>query len=195
MTTRTARDLGGDPDAQAAGHGSGWAAAVPEIWIAAIAVACAAVTGYAAAGLAGTAVVMTVAAVAALAVERVIGPGAGARPDDGRLVSDDLEAIPGTFSGYWRRRAGLADATESLPAYDAGLRATLQHLLAARLAERHGVSLHHDPAAARRLLCPHRRDENLWYWVDPARPATPAGTQRGIPPRTLALLIDRLERL
>ena len=193
MTSRTADGPGDGQAGQA--DGRGWAAAGPEICVAAIVAACAAVTGYAAGGLAGTAVVMTVTAVAALAVARVIGPGGGARPDDGRLVSDDLEAIPGSFSGYWRRLTGLTDATESLPAYDAGLRATLQHVLAARLAERHGISLYDDPAAARRLLCPQRHDQSLWYWVDPARPATVAGDQRGIPPRTLAVLIDRLERL
>jgi hypothetical protein len=173
----------------------GWSSARPEICIAVIVAGCAAVTGYAAGGLAGVAVAMAVAAVAALTVLRFIGPGEAAPRDEGQPFRGDPEAIPGRFSGYWRRRSGLADATRSLPAYDAGLRTTLQNLLAARLAERHGVSLHDDPAAARRLLCPRPRDESLWYWVDPARPPTVAGNRRGIPPRTLAVLIDRLERL
>jgi hypothetical protein len=107
----------------------------------------------------------------------------------------DAEAVPVTFTGYWRRRAGLVDGTQSLAAYDAVLRGTLQHLLAARLAERHGISLHDDPDAARRRLCPRPRDDALWYWVDPARPPAPPGKQPGIPPRTLARLIDRLEQL
>jgi hypothetical protein len=175
--------------------GGQWAAAAPEIVIAAIVVACATVTGYAAAGLPGAAVVTVAAAVAALAVLRVIGPAQAAPPADGPADGTDSEAIPGTFAGYWRRRAGLTDATQSLTAYDAGLRLTLQHLLAAQLAERHGVSLRADPATARRLLCPHPRDQALWYWVDPARPPVTTGSQRGIPPRTLAQLIDRLERL
>ena len=56
-------------------------------------------------------------------------------------------------------------------------------------------SLRDDPDAARMLLCPRPGDERLWYWVDPERPpATAAGTP-GIPPRTLARLIERLERL
>ncbi len=85
----------------------------------------------------------------------------------------------------------------------------LEHLLAARLAERHGVSLYLDPDGARRLLCgnDNGRDADLWYWIDPAREAARAqaraygaadgGTDRqpGIPPRTLARLIDRLEKL
>jgi hypothetical protein len=179
----------------AGGPGGGWASAIPEICIAAVVVACAAVAGYAAAGLAGTALVMAVAAVAALVVLRVITPGAAGALAEGRAGASVVEGLPGTFYGYWRRRSGLIDATQSLPAYDSVLRSTLQHLLAARLAERHGVSLHEDPGTARRLLCPDRRDETLWYWVDPARPPSAAENQPGIPPRTLARLIDRLERL
>jgi hypothetical protein len=172
--------------------GDGWRAAVPEIIIAAIVVAVAAVAGYAAAGLPGTAVVMTCAAVISLVVLRALHPAPAAH-QDGRLA--DNEAIPVTFTGYWRKRAGLVDGTHSMIAYDAELRGTLQRLLAARLAERHGISLQDDPGAARRLLCPTPRDDRLWYWVDPARPPATREKQSGIPPRTLARLIDRLEQL
>ena len=170
----------------------GWRAAVPEICIAVAAVAVAAAAGYAAAGLAGLTEVVLIAAVAAIVVLRVLAPPA-ASPQARRPA--DAEAVPATFTGYWRKRAGLADGTRSGPAYDAELRRTLQHLLAARLAEHHGVSLREDPEAARRLLCPRPRDERLWYWVDPARPAVTQAKAPGIPPRTLARLIDRLERL
>jgi hypothetical protein len=178
---------------QAAGQpGDGWRGAVPEIIIAVIVIAVAAVVGYAAAGLAGTAVVVTCAAVASLLVLRVLSPSPAAQAD-AHLA--DTEAIPVTFTGYWRKRAGLADGTRSMTAYDAELRGTLQHLLAVRLAERHGISLRDDPDAARRLLCPGPRDDALWYWVDPARPTITNQRRSGIPPRTLARLIDRLERL
>ena len=178
---------------QAAGHtGDGWRAAVPEIIMAAIVVAVAAVAGYAAAGLAGTAVVITCAAVTSLVVLRALYPAPAAH-QDGRVA--DSEAIPVTFTGYWRKRAGLVDGTHSMSAYDAELRGTLQRLLAARLAERHGISLQDDPGTARRLLCPTPRDDRLWYWVDPARPPVTGERQSGIPPRTLARLIDRLEQL
>jgi hypothetical protein len=145
-----------------------------------------------AAGLPGAAAVVIGAAVIALVVMRAITP-LGAPPGDVSVT--DAEAVPVTFTGYWRKRAGLVDGTQSLAAYDAVLRGTLQHLLAARLAERHGISLPDDPDAARRLLCPRPRDDGLWYWVDPARPPAQAGKQPGIPPRTLARLIDRLEQL
>jgi hypothetical protein len=178
---------------QAAGQaGDGWRAAVPEIIIAAIVIAVAAVAGYAAAGLPGTAVVVTCAAGISLVVLRVLVP-APAADRDGPVA--DTEAIPVTFTGYWRKRAGLVDGTRSMISYDAELRDTLQRLLAARLAERHGISLYDDPDGARRLLCLTSRDQRLWYWVDPARPPTTARKQSGIPPRTLARLIDRLERL
>jgi hypothetical protein len=37
---------------------------------------------------------------------------------------------------------------------------------------------------------------DLWAWIDPQRQAPPdAGSRPGIPPRVLAALIDRLERL
>jgi hypothetical protein len=180
-------------NSQAAGQaGDGWRAAVPEIVIAAIVVAVAAVAGYAAAGLAGTAVVVTCAAVASLVVLRFLSPATGAH-GDGHVT--DTEAIPVTFTGYWRKRAGLVDGTKSMTAYDAELRGTLQRLLAARLAERHGISLQDDPGRARQLLCPTPRDDRLWYWVDPARPPATPRNQSGIPPRTLARLIDRLEKL
>jgi len=91
-------------------------------------------------------------------------------------------------------------ASESLSFYQAELRPVLEHLLAARLAERHGVRLYDDPEAARRLLCRTSRDADLWQWIDPAaRPPSTSGrgatTERGIPRRTLTRLVDRLERL
>ena len=81
--------------------------------------------------------------------------------------------------------------------YDTELRPVLEHLLAARLAERHGVHLYQDPDAARRLLCGQPRDAGLWRWIDPqTRPqARDSQERRGIPSRTLARLIDRLEKL
>ena len=177
---------------QADPAGDGWRAAVPEICIAAVLVALAAAGGYVTGGLPGAAVVVIGTAIVALVVMRAITPVV---PPPGDVHRTDTEAVPVTFTGYWRKRAGLVDGTHSLAAYDAGLRGTLQHLLAARLAERHGISLYDDPDAARRLLCPGPRDDALWYWVDPARPPAQAGKQPGIPPRTLARLIDRLEQL
>jgi hypothetical protein len=122
------------------------------------------------------------------------------------LLRPDLRAIPPeepyrpgpslTFAGFWRTQADLIDSARSLTAWDYGTRPRLQNLLAARLAERHGVSLADDPETARRLVVGPGGREELWFWIDPARQTPPDGDSRsGIPPRTLAALIDRLEKL
>jgi hypothetical protein len=170
-----------------------WRAAWPEIAVAAVFVAATATAGYAVAGVAGAYIVLAGAAVLGLGTVRGLLPGSDPATGDDYLPS--VWRATTSFTGYWRKRAGLAEGTKYLTAYDAELRGTLQNLLAARLAERHGVSLHDDPEAARRLLCRTPADERLWYWIDPRRPAASASDQPGIPPRTLARLIDRLERL
>jgi len=101
------------------------------------------------------------------------------------------------FFGFWRTRSDLSDAIRSLSAWDNALRPRLTNLFAARLAERHGISLAADPEAARRVLTGGRHDRSeLWAWIDPQRQITPnAGSLPGIPRSVLAALIDRLERL
>jgi len=202
--------------------GAGWRGAVPEIIVAAALVAVAAAAGYALAGPRAAAVVVVISAVGALAVLRgLVRPAP--LPPAGEDVSGPDPAVPmpmlSSFSGLWRRQSRLADAQASMPAYEAGLRRPLEHLLASRLAERHGISLYDDPAAARQVFTGGRpAGDQLWWWIDPARPAArpggapgpPAaagqrgqaagrpsrsGDERGIPYRTLARLIDRLERL
>jgi hypothetical protein len=98
------------------------------------------------------------------------------------------------FIGFWRTRSSLEDATRSLGGWEVGLRPRLTNLLAARLSERHGISLADDPRAAEALLTGTRHD--LWRWIDPQRPVAPDTSSRpGIPPHVLAALIDRLEKL
>ncbi len=170
----------------------GWRAAAPELVIVAILVSASGVAVYVYAGLAAALASMTIWSVLVLAALRRIVPPA-ARP---LAEQTQWRALGRTsFTGYWRKRAMLADASASMVSYDAELRPTLQHLLAARLAERHGLSLYQDPAAARRLLLPRAGEDALWYWLDPGRPAEGNQQLRGIPPRTLAAIIDRLERL
>ena len=69
------------------------------------------------------------------------------------IRSRAVSHAPASFAGFWRKRAGLEDGTKSMAAYDNGLRPTLQHLLAARLAERHGISLRDDPDAGPAGYC------------------------------------------
>jgi hypothetical protein len=178
----------------------GWRGSVPELTVTAVLIlaTCAAVYGYAGAGAA--AITMIVWAVVLLVLLRWLVPATGVP-----LQHQDTWRATGrtSFTGFWRKHGILTNATASMMSYDAELRPTLQHLLAARLAERHDVNLYQDPSSARRLLLPGSargtipggRDDQLWYWLDPARPAETRPQIKGIPPRTLAAIIDRLERL
>ncbi|HEY7142992.1 MAG TPA: hypothetical protein VH637_01995 [Streptosporangiaceae bacterium] len=170
-----------------------WRAAWPEITMFAVFTAAAAIAGYAVARVTGAFLILAGAAALALGTLRSLLPAAQPAAGDDYLPGPERTAMP--IAGFWRRRAELSEGIRSQAAFDAGLRGILQNLLAARLAERHGVSLYDDPAAARRLLCPGRADQRLWYWVDPARRPQPGGDRPGISPRALARLIDRLERL
>jgi hypothetical protein len=173
----------------------------PELVIAALAVTATAVAGYAVAGPGAFALVAVVAAVISLVVARsLVRPPALESPAED--VSGPDPAVPApvlsSFSRQWRRRSRLGDAQASMTAYQAGLRGQLEHLLASRLAERHGISLYDDPAAARQAFTRGNPGyESLWWWVDPAQAATTTapGDRPGIPYRTLARLLDRLEHL
>jgi hypothetical protein len=170
----------------------GWRASLPElaIAIALVAVVCGAVYLFAGAGTAAAALVGC--AVALLIALRATIPARSALP---RQQQPWRANVPGSFTRFWRKRGMLTDATRSMASYDAELRPTLEHLLAARLAERHNLSLYQDPAAARRLLLPGSHQDALWFWLDPARPAETQHNRPGIPTGTLAAIIDRLERL
>jgi hypothetical protein len=174
---------------------SPWRGAVPELAIAGVLVLVLGGAGYAMAGWAGLAVVAVATPAAAMVILRVLLPAA--TPDKGRTAREKPQAR--SLSGYSQRRFVVQSSCDSLSFYQAELRPVLEHLLAARLAERHGVHLYADPEAARRLLCRSARDGDLWPWIDPAArpPVTGRGgsTERGIPRRTLTRLIDRLERL
>jgi len=191
VTSQPARTSHGD-DGHAAGQG--WSGAGREIAVAvllvlALTAAAWALEGPAAAGF--TALVCSALSLAALRV--LIEPH---EPPQEPARSHDLGPSR-SFTGFWRTRSDLVDATRSLSAWDNALRPRLTNLLAARLSERHGISLADDQEAARRVLTggtAGRRD--LWTWIDPGRQTPPdAGSRPGIPPHVLAALIDRLERL
>ena len=196
---RTSRP-GGSDDGEREPHASrgvppaGWRACVPELVIAAILIAASTVAVYFYAGLAAAEIMITVWAVVALVLLRLlVPPPTATAPDE----EQDRRGGRGStsFIGFWRKRGLLVDASASLASYDAQLRVTLQHLLAARLSERHGISLYTDPAGAQRAFLTSAGESDLWFWLDPERPAVTEQGRRGISPRTLAVIIDRLERL
>jgi hypothetical protein len=184
-----------DGPGRADGTVSPWRGTKPELVTAAVLVTVTAVAGYTTAGWAGLSVVAIVTAAIAMLVLRALLPQL--TPE----VAKQARAKPTTrtLSDYPRRRFVVRTAMTSRTSYDGELRPVLEHLLAARLAERHSVHLYQDPAAARARLCRDARDADLWAWIDPAtRPKTPprgGPEQPGIPRRTLVRLIDRLEKL
>jgi hypothetical protein len=169
----------------------GWRGSLPELTIAVLLVTAVAAAAYAWAGLDGAAMALGCCAIAALALFRLL-PDLNWQPPP--LAEEWEEPGQTSIAGFWRRRGVIKDSTEHLGAFETQLRPTLQHLLAARLSERHGISLYAEPEAARQLLLAGGRDKNLWYWLDPERPPAPADGS-GIPPRTLAAIIHRLEQL
>lgn len=176
---------------------SQWRRARPEIITAAIVAVLAAAAGYALAGWPGLAVVATVTATLTLLVLRGLTPRPA--PQATRKAPESDSATMRSITGYSQRRFVVASGISSRAFYDADLRPLLEHLLAARLAERHGLNLYTEPAAARRAFVRAHGDEALWRWIDPGtrpRDGQAHGHDgKGIPRRTLAGLINRLEHL
>ena len=175
---------------------SPWRRTAPELLTTAVAVTVAAVAAYAVAGWAGLAVVAVATAASAMVLLRILLPQL--TPDTARKARE--KPLARTLTGYSHRRFVVHSAMKSQHYYDVELRPVLEHLLAARLAERHDINLYQDPEKARRLLCRSPRDGSLWQWIDPdpktTRPQAREGPERrGIPRHTLARLIDRLEKL
>jgi hypothetical protein len=171
-----------------------WRDALPELVIAAIAVTAAALAGLAVAGWPGLAVVAIVSAALSLVVLRGLIPRSAAQS----VRHSQDKQVARSITGYAQRRSVVGSSLSSRAFYEADLRPVLEHLLAARLAEKHGINLYQDPAAARRAFCRTRSDAALWRWIDPAQ--TLRGEERdmqklGIPRRTLTRLINRLEQL
>jgi hypothetical protein len=163
-----------------------WRGAAPELAIAAASFVAIALAGYLVAGPAGLGIVTIITAAVALAAQRLLLPipKAGA----GRTLKD--KPVAQSISGYSRRRFIIQHSSETSAFYESELRPALEHILAARLSERRNIHLYADPTAAQAAL-----GDRLWYWVDPEQAEMRLKRQRGIPPRTLARLIDRLERL
>lgn len=171
-----------------------WRPALPELVIAAVVVLAAALAGAAVAGWPGVVTVAAAATVIAVLLLRGITPRAAAQTL--RVRQDKQRARP--ISGYSQRRFVVATSLTSRPMYESDLRPVLEHVLAARLAENHAVNLYTEPDKARRAFCRTRGDDRLWRWIDPAQVlgADERARQRyGIPRRTLARLITRLEQL
>ncbi len=175
-----------------------WRPAGPELIVAAVAVVVAAAAGAAVAGWPGVVAVAVATAVLALLLLRAVLPRS-AGPSFRRSRE---KPQPRALSGYSQRRWVVNMSLTSRGTYEADLRPALEHILAARLAERHAVNLYTEPDKARQAFCRTRSDAALWPWIDPAQAQAQvrnakdqARDRRGIPSRTLRSLITRLEQL
>ena len=94
------------------------------------------------------------------------------------------------FRTYRQVAEQLSWATVSPRHYDVVTRPLLQRLMVSRLAERHRVDAERDVGAARALV-----GEDVWTWLDPARPAESSSQAPGIDEQTLHVIVARLEAL
>jgi hypothetical protein len=176
--------------------GEGWYAARRELAVATGLVVALAVATWALLGPAAASIVTLICAGLGTLALRALLPHHDRAAGQPNLY---YEGPTTSFAGFWRMQTDLSDAIASMSAWDVNTRRRLQNLLAARLAERHGISLADDPAAARAIFVgsPERRGlAELWYWIDPKRPVSPDATSSpGIPHRALVALIQRLEQL
>jgi hypothetical protein len=170
-----------------------WRGAGPELLTAAVAVTATGAAALAVAGWSGLVVVAAGAAALSLVVMRGLAP----RSADQTVRTARAKPKARTLSGYGQRRFVVAMGVRDRAFYESDLRPALEHLLAARLAERHGVNLYTEPAAARQAFCRTARDAALWHWIDPEREREHgrAGARGGIPRRDLSRLVNRLENL
>jgi hypothetical protein len=171
----------------------GWNEARRELIVAALLVIALTAAAWAVDGAAMAVVVLVICVVVSLVILRAL---LDRHEEQQPPESAYLDGPTQSFRGFWRTQADMGEASKSLSAWDYLARPRLTNLLAARLSERHGISLADEPEDARRLLLSRPSRYDLWYWVDPHRPTPPDASSRpGIPPRVLAALIDRLEQL
>jgi hypothetical protein len=141
---------------------------------------------YGTAGFAGLVVSLSAVSVVGLLVAAAGLPGPAARVRPRRRLPSFDEPYP-TFA---RVSEQLSWSQVSPRHYDLMTRPLLVRLLASRLAEHHGVDLHDSPDAARQLV-----GEDLWWWLDPGRPAESSSQPPGVDVRVLTRLVARLEAL
>jgi hypothetical protein len=131
-------------------------------------------------------VLSTLAGAVALGV--AIGlPGAPARPAR-RKPGPPVRDAP--YRAYRQVAEQLSWAAVSPRHYDLMTRPMLVEIAAARLADRHGVDLYTQPAAACDLLGP-----DVWRWLDPTAVPTRDSQPPGVGRDVLRRVVERLERL
>lgn len=144
---------------------------------------------YAVAGLQGVYVLgIAFAAITLLAWRGMLPPAGDSGGRRRRGAAPAVQAAD--FPAYRAIVSDLSWAESSRRHYDRVTRPMLSRLLGARLAQRHRLDLATRPDEARRLV-----GEELWPLVDPSLPASEDSNAPGTDLRTVARVVDRLEKL
>ncbi len=145
------------------------------------------VVAYSVAGLGGVLVAVTAITVVGVLTVALRVPRAPALRGRSR---PPVPVVNAPYRTYRRVAEQLSWAGVSPRHYDVVTRPMLQGLMASRLAERHGIDVQRSPDAARALL-----GDDVWPWLDPARPASGISRPPGLDSRVLVTLVERLEAL
>jgi hypothetical protein len=142
---------------------------------------------YGGAGFAGLVVALSVLAVLGLLILALGVPAAPRRRRRRRRTPLSFDEPYPTFQQVSEQ---LSWAEVSPRHYDMVTRPLLVRLMASRLSEHHGIDLHRSPDRARAIV-----GDELWWWLDPARPVEGSSQPPGVDVATLTRLVERLETL
>ena len=145
------------------------------------------IVSYVGAGFTGLVVSLSGLAVLGLLVLTLTVPAAPARH---RRRRSPLPSFDEPYPTFQHVSEQLSWAQVSPRHYDMVTRPLLVRLMASRLADHHGIDLHRSPDLARAVV-----GDDLWWWLDPARPSEGSSQPPGVDVRTLTRLVERLENL
>jgi len=165
----------------------GWIGADPVRLVLALATPAVLILGWALAGTLGVFIVLSAGFVLGILAIRSQLPR-GPRPP--RRRRPPVPFLNADFPAYRRIEDTLFWAPVSARHFDHAVRPLLSRLLATVLAERHGVDMTVDPAAAQDAI-----GTDLWPLVDPARPVSDDTRAPGVPLPVVARFLARLEAL
>jgi hypothetical protein len=142
---------------------------------------------YVGAGFAGLVVALSALGVLGLLT---LALGVPAAPSRRRRRRRPLRSFDEPYPTFQQVSEQLSWAQVSPRHYDLVTRPLLVRLLASRLADHHGIDLQRCPDQARAVV-----GDQLWWWLDPTRPAEGSSQPPGVDVRTLTRLVERLENL
>jgi hypothetical protein len=142
---------------------------------------------YGGAGFAGLVVALSALAVLGLLL---LAFGVPAAPTRRRRRRHPLPSFDEPYPTFQHVSEQLSWAQVSPRHYDMVTRPLLVRLMASRLSDHHGIDLHRDPDRARAVV-----GDDVWWWLDPRRPAEGSSQPPGVDVRTLTRLVERLENL